>query len=71
MPLAMVLKSFCIPVTLPFVAYLHSRLGALSRQTSADDGKSTDERDEGGLLSSGDDVTDASSTKPTAKLCDH
>lgn len=71
MPLALVIKRFYIPVTVPFVAYLHSRLGGLSRQYSDDHGKSTDERDERGLLSSGDDVTDASSTKPTSNLCEH
>ena len=49
------------------MAYLSSRLGAFSQHTSADGEALTDDLEECGL---GDDVTDASSTKPTCKLCD-
>ena len=54
--------------SIPFVAYLSSRLGTFSQHASAgDDDELTDDFEECGP---GDDFTDASSTKPTCKLCD-
>ena len=52
---------------IPFAAYLSSRLGTFSQHAPAADDDLRADFEECGP---GDDVIDASSTKPTCKLCD-
>lgn len=68
--LAMLGRTRLFSYILPFVAYLHSGLGAVVQPPSAGGEESTDDLDDDGLLRLGVDVAEASSTNPTSKLSD-